>query len=164
MGQHCFIFYTTMCFEQCDDHQVVTINTMTHLTIATQWLDKHVPEVTLSTVEERPSLSNGSLDIQYHRNCWRWCPCRSYKGGKRKNAFIHKWAIIRHSSFVRKFGSVVQLSVQLWSVNQADNRSWRISIIRNSFVNQEWLVNQNQISHSGREDTRSPVRNGASVR
>jgi hypothetical protein len=32
------------------------------MTIARQWFDKYVPEVTLSTIEGRPFLGNGSLD------------------------------------------------------------------------------------------------------
>jgi hypothetical protein len=37
-------------------------NTVTHMTIVRQRLGTHVPEVTLSTVEGRALLGNGSVD------------------------------------------------------------------------------------------------------
>jgi hypothetical protein len=61
-----------------------------------------------------------------------------------------KREFIRESSFVR------ELRVQCSAVEcyPADNGSWRC----------DRFANQKQASHSGREDIRSPVRNGASLR
>jgi hypothetical protein len=64
------------------------------------------------------------------------------------NQFIRK-SIIRKRGFIRK-----EVECSVVECQPADNGSWR----------SDRLVNQNQVSHSGREDTRSPVRNGASLR
>jgi hypothetical protein len=42
---------------QCQD------NIVTHMTIAKQMLGKHIPEVTLSTIEGHPFLSNETINI-----------------------------------------------------------------------------------------------------
>jgi hypothetical protein len=53
---------------------------VTHMTITRQRLCKHIPEVTLSTIEGRLLPGNGSLNTfpqeristQSERNCWKW--------------------------------------------------------------------------------------------
>jgi hypothetical protein len=86
----------------------------------------------------------------------RFPPPEVIKGGwTRKDAYVRNSVVIRHSPFVRGFGSETRWVE--WSAvecSSADNGSWR----------SDRFVNENQVSDSGREDTCSPLRNGASLR
>jgi hypothetical protein len=42
--------------------EVRIVDTETHMPIARQRLGKHIPEVTLSTIEGHPSLGNGPIN------------------------------------------------------------------------------------------------------
>jgi hypothetical protein len=62
----------------------------------------------------------------------------------------HSWVVIRQR--VPSFG--IRKRAQCSAVEPAENGSWR----------SDWIINQNQVSDSRREDTRSPVMNEASLR
>jgi hypothetical protein len=131
--------------------------------------------------QTRPLVREGAphgqdSNFQTRMNIWSWGPtgldtktdrltvsCSvtlTLNGGIRKTIVVQgsrsrkeNQEFIRNP-FVRELTRQFSSSVFSCGVLTSGHGSWR----------SDWFVNQNQVRHSGREDTRSPVGNGASIR
>jgi hypothetical protein len=121
---------------------------VTNMTTAGQRFDKHVPA----------AMNIRGINTRCYEG--RFSTRRVFVTTDRKQTFSMDTGILlvwkqqrreerfSHTSVVREF------NVQLWSVRQPAENGSRGS---------DRFVNQNQVSHRGREDTRSAVRNTASL-